>query len=197
MSDIFVPKISSTHLKIKYFHNSSPHETAWGSGLKTEKGQRHPFSITCHYMFYLIALSCLLSILFMMSSPAASHAFDKKKIQYLDMIKTSNDNISLKFPTDVYTTQNSDIYILDAGLQMILIFDKDLLPVSVIDKTNGLKHPMSIAVDKKGMIYVSEETPGEKHKGWIAVFDPLGRKKKTIKFEGFPGAETFVARVMS
>jgi len=47
------------------------------------------------------------------------------------------------------------------------------------------------------MIYVSEEISGEKYKGQITVFDFIGRKKKTIKFEGFPDAEAFLARDMA
>lgn len=146
---------------------------------------------------------CIIAILIGLSSTLISfqaaplNAFDKKDIIYLDMIKTYGDNKSFQFPIDVYAAENGDIYIIDNGPNKIWIFNEHLLPLSIIDKTNGLDYPISIAVDKKGMIYVSESTPDKKHKGSITVFDPIGRKKRTIQFEGFPEFETFVARDMA
>ena len=143
------------------------------------------------------ALVCLISILssllLIIEAPITCEAFDKKKIVYLDAIKSGMD-VSLQFPTDVYVTQNGEIYILDSGLQMVLIYDENFIPVSVIDKSHGLKSPLSVAVDARGMIYVSEEVTGNAGKGLIQVFDSLGRKKKTIRFEGFAGAKSFRAR---
>jgi len=69
---------------------------------------------------------CLLSILFVLSLPIRSNAFEKKDIKYLDMLKTYKDNISLKFPTDVYISPNGEIHIVDSGLGMVLIFDENL-----------------------------------------------------------------------
>ena len=145
----------------------------------------------------MLAVSISLSLLLLCSLPMKTGAFQKIKIQFVDMIKTFEGNIELKFPIDVYAGRNGDIYILDSGLQMILIFDKDLLSISTIGKTHGLRSPMSVAVNDKGMIYVSEETAGEKQKGRITVFDPLGRKREVIEFKGFPGAEGFLARDMA
>lgn len=142
---------------------------------------------------FLCLISILSSLIFTISAPTICFAFDKKKITYLDAIKSGID-VSLQFPIDVYVTQNGEIYILDSGLQMVLIYDKNCIPISSIGKSNGLKSPLSVAVDTKGMIYVSEEITGKKGKGLILVFDPLGRKKKTIRFEGFPGATSFRAR---
>ena len=99
-----------------------------------------------------IALSCLLSI-FIWSIPLASHSFDKKEIRFLDMITAYGDNLSLEYPIDVYASKTGDIYLLDAGLKKILIFNTDLMPVSMIEESNGLKNPISMAVDNKGMVY--------------------------------------------
>jgi sugar lactone lactonase YvrE len=158
------------------------------------KKEKHKSSLIAHcFKFFIIALLSILSFLFILSFSTSGHAFDKKEIQYLDMVKMYGDNMSLKFPIDVYTSKNGDIYIVDAGLHKVLVFNENFLPVSVIDKNNGLEYPMSITIDQKGMIYISEETPREKQKGKITVFDPLGRKKDTFKFEGFPEAESFLA----
>jgi sugar lactone lactonase YvrE len=159
----------------------------------TGKRQSYPFLIIYYYIFIIIEVLCL----FMSFQPTTLNAFDKIEIRYLDMIKTPGGSTSFQFPIDVYTTENGDIYILDSGPNKIWIFDKYLLPLSVIDKANGLKYPISFAVDAKGMVFVSEETPGEKHKGRITIFDHIGRKKGTIQFEGFPGVETFMARDMA
>ncbi len=160
-----------------------------------EKRRRHPFFIICFRVF----AANIIAFLFILISfqPVILNAFDKRDVLYLDMIKNYEDNISLQFPVDVYTTENGDIYIIDSGPNRIWIFNRKLLPISMIDKKNGLNYPISIAVDKKGMIFVSEATPEEKHKGCITIFDPIGRKKGTIQFEGFAGNETFVARDMA
>lgn len=157
-----------------------------------EKGQTRPILIICLCVFAIITELILISF-----QPTKGNAFDKKDVLYLDMIRNYGDNIPLQFPIDVYATANGDIYIIDSGPNKIWIFNEDLLPVSMIDKKNGLNYPISIAVDKKGMIFVSEATPEEKHKGRITIFDPIGRKKGTIQFKGFPGVEKFMARDMA
>jgi DNA-binding beta-propeller fold protein YncE len=159
-----------------------------------EKRQINPSLVIC-----LCIIAIIIGFLFILISfqPTRLNAFDKKDIQYLDMIKNYGDNISFKFPIDVYAAKNGDIYIIDSGPNKIWIFNDNLLPVSTIDKKNGLDYPISIAVDKKGMIFVSEATPDKKQKGSITIFDPIGRKKGTLQFEGFPGFETFVARDMA
>lgn len=158
---------------------------------ETTKRQIPPRRLSvCALLCLISILSCLL---FIIAAPITCYAFDKKKITYLDAIKSGMD-VSLQFPTDVYVTQNGEIYILDSGLQKVLIYDKNFIPISVIDKSHGLKSPLSVAVDTKGMIYVSEEITGNAGKGLILVFDPLGRKRKTIRFEGFAGAKSFRAR---
>lgn len=162
-----------------------------------EKGNKYSFLLMCPNVISLISFLFLISSPFLFFLPAPSHGFNKKEIRYLDMIKGYADNISLQFPIDVYASEDGDIYILDSGIHMILIFNKDLLPISVIDKTNGLNYPITLAVNDKGMVFVSEETPNQKQKGLIKVFDSLGRKKEVIHFEGFPGAESFVARDMA
>jgi len=135
----------------------------------------------------------LLPILFLVFTLLPGNAFDIKEITYLHMIKSYGDDFPVQFPVDICAAENGDIYILDAGLNKILIFNKDLVPISVLHKSNGLKNPVSIAVDNKGMIYISEILHNEKRKGHIAILDPLGRKKKVLHFEGFPEAENFVA----
>ena len=133
-------------------------------------------------------------ILFMSFS---CNAFERDTIRYIDLLKGFAENLPLRFPIDVCTGKSGGIYIVDSGLHMVLIFNRKLVPEMVIDKTHGLTYPMSVAVDDTGMIYISEEAPDTRHKGRISVFDPLGRKRKTIEFKGFKGAETFMARDMA
>ncbi|MBN2373188.1 NHL repeat-containing protein [bacterium] len=161
-----------------------------------KRGISHPlisYTLSYNTMPYLVVSLCLVSAVCISLFPSIIHSFERKDILPLDIIKTYRENVSLQFPTDVYAAGNGDTYIADSGLQMILIFDKDLMPVSAIDKSHGIKSPMSVAVDKKGKIYVLEETPQEKHRCRISVFGPAGRKAASMEIKGFKGAEDFQA----
>ncbi len=142
-----------------------------------------------------ILLFSILIISFFLFLPE-SKAFNKKP-KFKNIVKAFRNNITLKFPIDVYVDSKGDLYVLDTGLRMILVFDKNLMPLTTIDKTNGLDTALCLAVDDKGMIYVSENFLSETSKGRIVVFDPLGRKRKTISFKGGPWAKDFTAKDMT
>lgn len=134
-----------------------------------------------------------LFLLFSCSHVFAQAGYDKDKIKFLTAIYGYGERDTFDRPTDIFVDSHGDIYLADFYERAVFIFDSDFMPVSKIDKVNGLlARPLSVAANNEGVIFVAEESIGDKP-GRLLSFNFRGEFKKQIKFKGFEGADRFSA----
>ncbi len=138
-----------------------------------------------------------LVILFSCSHVFAQAGYEKNKIKFLTAIYGYGERDAFDRPTDIFVDSRGDIYLADSYKKAIFIFDSDFMPVAKIDKVNGLlARPLSVAANDEGVLFVSEESIGNKP-GRLLSFNFRGEFKKQIKFKGFKGADRFSALDMA
>ena len=93
----------------------------------------------------------------------AEYDTNKNKIKFLTAIYGYGERETVDRPTDIFVDSHGDIYLADFYKKAVFIFDSDFMPVAKIDKVNGLlARPLSVAANDEGVIFVSEESIGDK-----------------------------------
>jgi len=99
-------------------------------------------------------------------------------------------------PTCIYIDAYNDMYILGDGAKTLYIFSDLYQPSATLSQGQGLISPLFFAVSEEGEVYAVQNS-AEKKSSFISVFNFNRKKIKTIQFEGFKGAKTFVPNAIA
>ncbi len=112
------------------------------------------------------------------------------QFQYLDSITEDEEGNKLHFPSFVYVESfRNEVYVISQT--RIIIYTKDLFPLFMLCRCDGVDTPQGLTVDADGNIYLTQGATKDDPRHKISVFNASLKWKKDIYFEGFEGAESF------
>jgi sugar lactone lactonase YvrE len=115
-----------------------------------------------------------------------------KRITPLYIIREDYDGLNLSYPSKLFVDHvTKEIYITDTGHGRILVYTYDFYPLLSIDKSDGIKAPVGLAVDPEGYVFIAESSGRKDSRARISLFNPCLRWKGDIFFSGFENAEGF------
>ncbi len=106
-------------------------------------------------------------------------------------VTIDEDGGVLSFPSFVTSDPLTDeIYIID-GKSRIVIYTPDFFPILTLDKKDGVDAPQSVAIDRKGNIFIIQSATEVNPRSRISVFSSCLKWERDIYPHGFAGAESF------
>ncbi len=114
------------------------------------------------------------------------------KVTVTHIITEDYDGIPLSHPSRLlHDSFRRETYVVDSGNGRILIYTHDFFPLMSIGKIDGLEHPLALALDSAGSLFVTQSPSKKYPNGRLSVFNARLKWERDILFEGFEGADTF------
>lgn len=114
-------------------------------------------------------------------SAVYSFAADIRVPEYVDMIRTDENDFPLSYPAFVFSEPITGEIYINQMLDLV-IFSPDLFPLFTFGKRQGINGVWSVAIDVKGNTFVATGGVKDQPVPKIAVYNPAFRRQREILF---------------
>ncbi len=149
----------------------------------------HNIVIACHTKIFCLVFfisSCLIYTI----TPAHAQSIGAV-VTFQESITLNEEGKNITFPAFVTVDPTTnEVYVID-GSSSITVYTPELFPIHTLGRTDGIRSPQAISIDRKGFLYIVLPGTEENPKNRISVYSPCFKHVRDIYLHGFEGADSF------